>query len=77
MPPFLKTSATTILPGLVLPTALGKSDEDSINLPSNLVMTSPGRRPPFSAGAPFSMPATNAPLVFFMPNDSESSFVTS
>ena len=64
------------VPGLVLPTRRGRSEDFSIVLPSILMMMSPASMPAFSAGEPGSTPRTSAPCGLPKPIDSATSLVT-
>ena len=74
--PRRQTCIVLLVPGLVLPTMRGKSDDFSIGFPSNFKMMSPGSSPAFSAGEPCSTPRTNAPWVLVSPRDSATSLLT-
>ncbi len=75
--PLRITSTPTCLSGSVAPTIRGRSLEITTFFPSNLVMTSPASKLPFSAGLSFTTLTINAPVASFIPNDSANSFVTS
>ena len=74
--PRRQTWMVLFVPGLVLPTMRGKSEDFSMGLPSNFKMMSPGSNPAFSAGEPCSTPRTKAPCVFASPKDSATSLLT-
>jgi hypothetical protein len=74
--PRRKTVSVARLPGLVLPTIRGRSEDRSMVRPSNLMMMSPASTPAFSAGAPASTLRTKAPWGRPRPMDSATSLVT-
>ena len=74
--PRCNTVTVVLVPGLVLPTRRGKSENFSTALPSYRVITSPASMPAFCAGEPISTPRTNAPSGLARPMESAMSLVT-
>src|SRR3972149_902230 len=74
--PWRNILSVTVLPICPKATILGSSEGSSIFLPSSSTITSPRRRPAFSAGDPLTISVTNAPIGSWRPAAAAISGVT-